>query len=170
MERKRSTLRQGTAVFICLTAQVLRGLSLRTQDHTISSMSETTAGKKEKKKLSGAERQAVYRDTKRYVTITLTPDEYQKLVAKAELLELPLATFVRQAALKRPNQQIPNKHKVPTDIRNLIAQLRAIGVNINQIAHHLNADQNLDAAKVAMPLAGFIEQIKSLIKSIKDDF
>jgi hypothetical protein len=65
--------------------------------------------------------------------LRLNPEEGSALRQAAERARLPLAQYIREAALGRPLVLIPEIN------REAFSSLARIGANLNQLAHHLNA-------------------------------
>lgn len=67
------------------------------------------------------------------MNIRMTNDEYQKVEEKAKYCNLSVSDYVRQQAV---NGAIIKMETL--DVRELSNELNRIGVNINQIAKHVN--------------------------------
>ena len=74
------------------------------------------------------------------MTIRLTQDEYNRILNNANRAELSLAEYVRQQLSKG---KVIAKYEIVTDDETkskLAEEYHKIGINLNQIAHHLNND------------------------------
>lgn len=71
-------------------------------------------------------------------TVNLSPDEYRRLVASAEAHGEKIATHIKTLALAK----LDDAYLVPPDITErmdaLLAVMRGIGNNLNQLARHSN--------------------------------
>lgn len=79
----------------------------------------------------------------RYIQIRLTDDEMAEIKKRAGGINT--STFLRQLALEQP---VPQPNPKPTKIfysadPELIREVNRIGININQIAKHINEGQEL---------------------------
>lgn len=72
------------------------------------------------------------------VKLRLNEEEHRYLSTAAKLAGLPLASFIRQAALGAQLKVKPTR-----DQAQLVRQLTAIGNNLNQIARHANQTGDL---------------------------
>ena len=73
------------------------------------------------------------------MTIRLTQEEYNQILADANRANLSLAEFVRKQLNKG---KVIAKYEVVTDKESkarLAEEYHKIGINLNQIAHHLNS-------------------------------
>ena len=88
------------------------------------------------------------------VNIRLSPTELSRLQEKADTAQTTLTAFVRAAATSKPVRAMPSS----SEDFELRAELRRIGVNLNQIAKSLNARQE------AMPssLVRSCEQLEAI--------
>lgn len=95
------------------------------------------------------------------VLIRFTQDEKDILVKRAKKAELTLSSYIRRAAL---NQKYISKADIKTAF-----ELRKIGVNLNQIAKHLNAlpvDDNVN--NVALSIEKYLLAIDEAAKKLLD--
>ena len=72
------------------------------------------------------------------ITIRLTEDEYERILSEADSANLSIAEYVR-SQLK--NGKVIARYEVVTEKetrRKLAEEYHKIGINLNQIAHHLN--------------------------------
>jgi predicted RNA-binding Zn ribbon-like protein len=80
----------------------------------------------------------VYRPDRKQVTLTFTKQQHRSLQRAAEQSGRKLAPFIRETALA----SLENRFLVPKDLEQRLfgftIQLRKIGTNINQLAHHAN--------------------------------
>ena len=79
----------------------------------------------------------------RQVKIRLTIAEETQLKAMAGAAGLQLATFVRKRAMGNP--VVPPRAKADAS---MLHELNAVGNNLNQIAHHLNAGRGGERVRV----------------------
>lgn len=78
-----------------------------------------------------------------------TPEERARVLARADMAGLNVADFVRLAALGEPLRVTHRPGLDPVDR----AALYRIGVNLNQIAKHLNAGRPGNAAAIEAAIA-----------------
>ncbi len=79
----------------------------------------------------------------RHVSFRLSVEEHFRLMDKAQRSGLSVGDFVRARSLgarKRKPATVTAMSPLPADL-DLAIQLRKIGVNVNQIAHHCNRFQ-----------------------------
>ena len=79
----------------------------------------------------------------RHVSFRLSAEEHFRLVDKAHRSGLSVGEFLRARAIgarKRKPGVLDVTVALPEEIK-LVTQLRKIGVNVNQIAHHCNRFQ-----------------------------
>lgn len=89
--------------------------------------------------------------TRRIVrAVRYTPEEYAQIQRKAESANLPPATYVRRAALRR---RIP--HKTTTEA---IQAVNRIGVNLNQLTRVANA-----TGRIPRELTRCLEQVEDVL-------
>ena len=80
----------------------------------------------------------VYRKSRRRVTVTLHPAEYDKIQISAQRSGRKVAAFIRETTLASlAGHALIPKH-VEQVIYQLTGQLRSAGNNLNQIAKHVN--------------------------------
>jgi ADP-dependent phosphofructokinase/glucokinase len=77
--------------------------------------------------------------TKR-VELRLNEIEYEQLKIKADMSNLTLSSYLRDALKNSSVKKAINK----TDYKDLARQVRCVGVNINEIAHVLNIANQKD--------------------------
>ena len=97
----------------------------------------------------------------RHVSFRLSAEEHFRLVDKAHRSGLSVGDFLRTRALgarKRKPSVVEIAGAVPQEI-SLVTQLRKIGVNVNQIAHHCNRFQVPPPAE----LEPLLTEIRSLL-------
>ncbi|WP_410054142.1 plasmid mobilization protein [Cupriavidus sp. BIC8F] len=70
------------------------------------------------------------------VAIRLSQGERTLVERRAAEVGLPMATFIRQAAL---GVVVPARPEIPAVNREAYLELARVGSNLNQVAHHLNA-------------------------------
>ena len=78
-----------------------------------------------------------------HVSFRLSPAEHFALLDKAERSGLTVGDFLRSRALKARSRKAREMIATPAEpgALSLAQQLRMIGVNVNQIAHHCNRHQ-----------------------------
>jgi Mobilization protein NikA len=94
--------------------------------------------------------------------LQLTPTERRKLDAAAAQRGVSLSDYARRAMLRRSKKAANDAGDVRRhpDAAALSDQVRALGVNMNQIAHHLNATGELDD----------VPELRELCREIKTVF
>lgn len=99
----------------------------------------------------------------RHVSFRLSAEEHFRLMDKAHRSGLSVGDFVRARSLgarkRKPAESTPVS-QLPPDL-DLATQLRKIGVNVNQIAHHCNCYQVPPPAD----LGPLLTQIRSLLSA-----
>ncbi len=91
----------------------------------------------------------------KHVSFRLNAEEHFKLIDKAQRSGMSVGDFVRARSLqarKRKAREIEGASTLPAEL-NLAQQLRKIGVNVNQIAHHCNRFQVPPPAELGPLLA-----------------
>lgn len=105
----------------------------------------------------------VYRKTHHRVTITLSPDEYQRLQQEADASQRKLAPFIRETVLAT----IDNRCLLPKDtehaLHEVTLQIRHIGNNLNQIAHQVNTHKRADKDDIQRSMA-LLKNLETLIR------
>lgn len=99
----------------------------------------------------------------KHVSFRLSAEEHFKLIDKAHRSGMSVGDFVRARSLqarKRKAREVDLPSGVPGEL-NLAQQLRKIGVNVNQIAHHCNRFQVPPPAE----LAPLLSEIRSLLNA-----
>lgn len=79
------------------------------------------------------------------VSFRLSEEEYSKLEEKAKIVNLSIPQFCKKASLskkiKQPN--IDNQGALK-----IASELRRIGLNVNQVAKHVNIDSNVSEGQI----------------------
>jgi Bacterial mobilisation protein (MobC) len=97
----------------------------------------------------------------RHVSFRLSAEEHFRLMNKAQRSGLSVGDFVRARSLGARGRKRPAANPlpiVPAEL-DLATQLRKIGVNVNQIAHHCNRYQTPPPAD----LAPLLTEIRGLL-------
>jgi len=85
----------------------------------------------------------------RWLHLRLRPEEHQKLIRKFEATTCrKLSEFVRNCLFEKPITVLHRNASLDTGLQDLSAlqeELRAIGQNLNQIAHKVNGNPTLAA-------------------------
>lgn len=85
----------------------------------------------------------------RWLHLRLRPEEHQKLMHKFKSSTCrKLSEFVRNCLFEKPITMLQRNASLDTGLQHLAGlqeELRAIGQNLNQIAHKVNANQALAA-------------------------
>ena len=80
--------------------------------------------------------------SRKQITLTLTKQDHRTLQRAAKHSGRKLAPFIRETALA----SLQDRYLVPTGLEerlfDFVIQLRKIGTNINQMAHHANQKQH----------------------------
>lgn len=109
-----------------------------------------------------------YAPTKKRVNLTLTLQEHKRLQKAAKKSGRKLAPFIREAVLAALEQ----RYLVPADTQqqldDAIIQLRKIGTNINQLAHHANAKQHTTAEDLRLIRQALTRMEHALKKTITE--
>ena len=118
----------------------------------------------EKIRISKREYQKKYRKTHRYFNVAFDLKEATTLVENAGKTNLDPHDFIRQAALRRKIIVPPGNHRITLELK---AEVRRIGINLNQIAKSLNslrASENVGPAEVS--LAEITRDLKLVLSKI----
>ena len=100
--------------------------------------------------------------------LQLTPTERRKVDAAAAKRGLRLSDYGRRALLRRPidrPKDADGMRRNP-DAAALWQQVHALGVNMNQIAYHLNATGRLDDVPELRELCGEIKAVFARIMKL----
>lgn len=100
----------------------------------------------------------------RRVSVTLSPDEYRQLQASATGFNERVTTHLKRCALAH----IDSRYLVPPDIESrldeLVAILRGVGNNLNQLARHSNEMKYfLDTKEVQLQLRRLEEETRRFV-------
>jgi hypothetical protein len=68
-----------------------------------------------------------------------TPSERKKLDAAAGAHGMSLSDYARRVVLRRPVEPPADRMRRNPEVAELYEQVRALGVNMNQLAHHAHA-------------------------------
>lgn len=93
----------------------------------------------------------------RKLTVRLTADQYECIIAEANLAKLPVAVYARHLILGR---QLKYVNPIVLDARGIepaVAALGRVGNNLNQIARWLNRHTSADDALRTEASAAFVE-------------
>lgn len=104
----------------------------------------------------------------RRVSVTLSPEEYIQLQESADLYREKVTTHLK----KRAFAHMDTRYLVPPDISerldSLLAVLRGIGNNINQLARHSNEMRYfLDTDEVRLQLKRMTEEVRNFVANPK---
>jgi hypothetical protein len=78
---------------------------------------------------------------KKYVQVKATEEEYEALKAKADQLGVSVPRLLMQSALYSGGGTLPERHALYRELAALRIQLIKLGTNMNQLAHHANANE-----------------------------
>lgn len=100
----------------------------------------------------------------RRVSATLAPDEYQRLMDSARAQGERATTHLKRCALA----YLDNRYLVPPDIETrldaLLAVMRGIGNNLNQLARHSNEMRYfLDTEEVRLQIRRLDEEVRRFV-------
>lgn len=113
----------------------------------------------EKKKKSGSENRA----RKIILPVRLTAEEHAEITAKAEAAGVSAGGFLRACGL---GQVTPGtKRRAPADkaiLERVIAELRRVGNNINQIARAANMNEPTDSVSLNHALSEYMATLHQL--------
>jgi hypothetical protein len=122
---------------------------------------ETAPDDRPKKAASGSQT----RQRTKQAAMPCTPKERAEIEAKAARAGLTVAGYLRALAFGKDTPQPRAARRPPLEKQELIAlryELRKIGGNLNQTAHHLNQGQGLDAQSRAVLHAALAEHRAAL--------
>ena len=87
------------------------------------------------------------------LSVRMTDAEFTEVNSKAEAVELTPASYARSMLLDMPAPRAVRRPAVEREnVARVLAQLGKIGSNLNQIAHHMNAGNNLANETLARAL------------------
>lgn len=97
-------------------------------------------------------------------TVNLSPEEHQRLVASADAQGEKLATHIKRLALAK----LDDAYLVPPDITErmdeLLAVMRGIGNNLNQLARHSNEMRAfMDTREVQLQLRRLDSELRQFL-------
>lgn len=101
----------------------------------------------EKKELSDEQKakrkdaQAKYRSSHKSFNFRLSNDEAEKLKARVVSSGMSAQDFYKRAILEKP---LVDKEM----LKQLLTEIKKEGVNLNQIAHNLNAEREVDSQRI----------------------
>ena len=75
----------------------------------------------------------------RRITIRVTELEYQTFLTEAEREKMTLAEYIRQRAIHNKTEVHYDINPINEDYKKLLIEHHKIGINLNQIAKHLNS-------------------------------
>jgi hypothetical protein len=78
------------------------------------------------------------------LTVQFTPSERAELESGAQAGGLPIGAYIRELCLNRGAPVIVNTVRRNPEGKQLVDELRAIGINLNQIAWHANTYGAID--------------------------
>ncbi len=91
--------------------------------------------------------------------VYLSEDEHNALTKKVAETGLSTSAYIRNAIMG-----IELRPRPPDDYYNLLKEINAIGVNINQIAHIANFERTVADEKIAY----VVELIEEVIEKVRD--
>lgn len=105
-----------------------------------------------------------HKATARRVNVTLSRDEFEKIASDAAVHSLPVTTHLRECAFA----YLDGRYIVPPDLASrmdaLLAVLRGIGNNLNQLARHSNEMRYfLDTEEVRLQVRRLDEEIRRFV-------
>ena len=74
----------------------------------------------------------------RRITIRVTETEYELFAEEAEKQKMTLAEYIRQRAIHNRTEVHYDINPINEDYKKLLIEHHKIGINLNQIARHLN--------------------------------
>jgi hypothetical protein len=108
------------------------------------------------------------RQRSRLAAMPCTPDELADVKSRAEKAGLKVSGFLRSLVFGKAAEQ-PRAARRPTveaaELVRLQYELRKIGGNLNQIAHHLNQGQGFDAPAFATIYAEHAAALKAIMQA-----
>jgi hypothetical protein len=111
-------------------------------------------------------REAKRRDGVRRVSVTLTPEEYRTLKARAKAVGIRPTSLARELVTSPHGIPATPPEAIATELQELRFLLRNVANNINQIAHHSNTikrlvDENgllLEIRKMEEAVSSWVEE------------
>ena len=100
------------------------------------------------------------------ITVRFTDDEYNKILDKADKSNLSVSEFIRTQLDKG---KVITKYEVVTEKetkRKLAEEYHKIGINLNQIAHHLNGGDEVTDDLIAS-IEHYISELRKLRRALK---
>ena len=95
--------------------------------------------------------------------VQLTPSERLRLQADAALTGARLSSYIRELCLRRTQPIVAGTRRNP-EAKALLTELRAIGNNLNQLAHHANATGgNIERKHLAEAISSLKEAMARVI-------
>ena len=106
------------------------------------------------------------------ITCNLHPHQYYPLVRAARLQNMPVAQFVRDAALAYIQRRVVLPPQLDERLANIRQEIRRVGTNLNQIAARTNTLQRIThsdlrhAGKLATQLERQVTVLRHLLESL----
>ncbi|MFB0965588.1 MAG: plasmid mobilization relaxosome protein MobC [Patescibacteria group bacterium] len=100
----------------------------------------------------------------RRVALTLTRDEHSRAECLAEREGMPVAAFLKQAAFAHADGSRPVPKELSDRLDELVAQVRGIANNVNQMARHSNRlKAGVEDAEVMLKLRLLEERLRAFV-------
>ena len=95
------------------------------------------------------------------ILIRVTPDEYQAIRMKAAKSGRTISAFIRHCTQEETIMEAP-----PIEYNKLIAEMKRVGTNLNQLLYHLQIQNMYEDSKVCQP-ESFTQVRDELFDAIK---
>ena len=73
------------------------------------------------------------------LNVRLTPTEYQLLLEESQKANLPISKYARHVLMTKKQEIHYDLNAENTELKELLREHHKIGINLNQIARHLNS-------------------------------
>ncbi len=101
------------------------------------------------------------------ITIRLSDKEYERIKQSAKKTKLSMAEYVREQVSKGKIDIMQNAGPDITEFTTLTSEFHRIGINLNQISHHLNAGDEMTGS-MQKELTHYISELKTMRDEFKE--
>lgn len=100
----------------------------------------------------------------RRVALTLTHDEFSRAEREASREGVAVSAFVKRCAFERIEGRVPVPKELSDRLDELVAQVRGIATNVNQMARHSNRlKAGVEDAEVMLKLRRLEESLRDFL-------
>lgn len=109
------------------------------------------------------------------VTCNLYPHQHDRLLKTAQSFGVRLAPFLRDAAIAYCQRRTLLPDALQKRLKQMIAEIRRVGTNLNQMAHHANSFQRVthqdlrNAGKLVLTLERQVTILQQTLEALPHD-